>query len=395
VKLNIGCGNDRRAGWMNIDSSADTAADKVMPAESLDLPDGCAGEIAAIHLLEHLGYFRGRYFLSECFRTLRPGGRLVVETPDITKTCAAFASAKGAEEREVQLGWIYGPETAGMGHRYAFPEELVNELTRRAGFDIVSTESRTYHPGRAALRFELRRRGEDGAAACQAALRKAVMKGGLEDFTREEWSAARDEALDRVSSMTLKGDAAGILTLAAAPPVSRLALDLMGEKAGKESAATSLLAHCGGAALAWRALLDRPPKGGAQGSAFAAAELAYEKAALRALETDKLEPAAGAADLPPVFSRAAARAEGEKLLGRALKAADAEGDAGAGDIFARALAFERDEPRLWLEAGRYFKSAKGKAEAADYFMNGLLALERLPGMETRDVLRRELMKELG
>ncbi|KAF0127129.1 MAG: hypothetical protein FD189_638 [Elusimicrobia bacterium] len=394
MKLNIGCGNDRRTGWVNIDSSAGSAADKVMPAENLDLSDGCAREIEALHLVEHLGYFRTRYFLSECFRVLRPGGRLVIETPDIIKTCAAFAGARGPEEREAQLGWIYGAETAGMGHRYAFPEELLKELARRAGFDIISTESRTYHPGRAALRFELRRHEEDRAAACLASLRKAVMKAGLEDFSREELSSARDEAVDRACAMTLKGDAAGVLTIAAAPAVARLAIELMGEAAKKESVAASLLAHCGGAALAWRVLFAVQPKGGAQGPAFASAELAYEKAARRALEIDKLEPAAGAADLPPVFSRGAARAEGERLLGRALKAAGA-GEEDAGEIFAMALSFERDEPRIWLEAGRYFKAAKGKAEAADYFMNGLLALEGLPGMETRDAMRRELMKELG
>ena len=118
------------------------------------------------------------------------------------------------------------------------------ELARRSGFDTISTKGRTYHPGRAALRFELRRRGEDGAAACQAALRKAVMKARLEDFSREEFSSARDEAVDQVCSMTLKWDAAGILTLAAAPAVSRLALDLLGEPARKEAAAASLLDNC-------------------------------------------------------------------------------------------------------------------------------------------------------
>lgn len=394
MKLNVGCGNDWRTGWVNIDSSADSAADKVMPAEDLDLPDGSAQEIEALHLIEHLGYFRTRYFLSECFRTLRPGGRLVIETPDIVKTCAAFAGAKAPEEREAQLGWIYGAESAGMGHRYAFPGELLKELARRAGFDIISAESRTYHPGRAALRFELRRHEEDRAAACHASLRKAVMKAGLEDFSREELSSARDEAVDRSCAMMLKGEALGILIMPDAPAVSRLALDLMGETAKKESVAASLLHHCGGAALAWRALLSVPPKGGAQGPAFASAGLDYEKAALRALETDKLERAAGAAELPPVFSRGAARAEGERLLGRAMKAAGA-GEDDAGGIFAMALAFERDEPRIWLEAGRCLKAAKGRTEAADHFMNGLLALEGLPGMETRDAMRRELMKELG
>lgn len=394
MKLNIGCGNDWRAGWVNIDHSPASAADKVMPAEALDLPDGCAQEISAVHLIEHLGYFRTRYFLSECFRTLRPGGRLTIETPDIMKACAAFAGAKGPEDREAQLGWIYGPETAGMGHRYAFPEELLKELARRSGFDVISTESRTYHPGRAALRFELRRHEEDRSAACQASLRGAVMKAGLEDFSIEERAAARDEAVDQACAMMLKGEASRVLTLAAAPAVSRLALELMGEDAKKESVAASLIAHCGGAALAWRALLAVQPKGGAQGSAFASAELEYEKAALRALGTDKLEPAPGADGLPPVFSRGAARAEGELLLGRAMRAAGA-GEADAGEIFAMALAFERDEPRFWLEAGRYFRAAKGKAEAADYFMNGLLALEGLPGIETRDAMRRELMKELG
>ena len=74
MKLNIGCGYNCLDGWLNVDISPDSAADRLMPAHDLDFHDGSVSEIKALQLIEHLGFFKARYFLSECWRVLEPGG---------------------------------------------------------------------------------------------------------------------------------------------------------------------------------------------------------------------------------------------------------------------------------------------------------------------------------
>ena len=142
MKLNIGCGYDYLAGHVNIDNGADSLADKKMDACLLDFGDASAGEIKASQLIEHLGFFKTKYFLAECRRALEPGGLLVLETPLIEKTFELFLRG-GRTEKEAALGWIYGSESAGMGHLYCFPEELLKELAAEAGRLSCYAPSRT------------------------------------------------------------------------------------------------------------------------------------------------------------------------------------------------------------------------------------------------------------
>src|SRR5436190_680539 len=57
MKFNMGCGQRRLEGYVNVDSAKESAADEVWDLERTPWPwaDGCAEEIRFIHALEHMG----------------------------------------------------------------------------------------------------------------------------------------------------------------------------------------------------------------------------------------------------------------------------------------------------------------------------------------------------
>lgn len=193
LKLNLGCGYNRLEGWLNLDISAASAADRVMPAHDLALPDRCASAARAAQLIEHLGFFRTRFFLAECWRVLEPGAQLILETPDLDKTCRIFLDGDRAA-REAALGWLFGAETPGMNHLYCFPRELLEELLAAAGFAKPLAEEFQFQPHRPALRLTaVKLEGE--RASLNAALRRRLLDEGAPLFRDEEESAGLEAAL--------------------------------------------------------------------------------------------------------------------------------------------------------------------------------------------------------
>jgi len=139
MKLNIGCGKKYDPDYCNIDLYEDLVADKLMSAFNLDFDDNTCDEIKAIHIIEHLSFFETIYALSEFFRVLEPNGKLVLETPDLEKTCQHYIKANGEQKKEI-LGWFFGIPHKGLQHKICFPPSLLKELLSNAGFRNISTE---------------------------------------------------------------------------------------------------------------------------------------------------------------------------------------------------------------------------------------------------------------
>lgn len=151
MKINVGCGYKKLEGYINVDFNPDVKPDFVMPAWNLDFEDSSANEILADQVIEHLGFFKTKYFLSEAQRILRKDKYLVIKTPDVVKSFELFLKADDRTDRERILGWIYGSETEGMNHVYCFPEELLGDLLSEFGFEIIKAEKYDYEYLRPAI----------------------------------------------------------------------------------------------------------------------------------------------------------------------------------------------------------------------------------------------------
>lgn len=80
-KLHLGCGHDRKEGYINIDSSPIVKPDMVLDLEKLPLPveDDSIDEIVANHVLEHIRNFVP--LVHELHRISRSGTLIFIKTP--------------------------------------------------------------------------------------------------------------------------------------------------------------------------------------------------------------------------------------------------------------------------------------------------------------------------
>lgn len=87
MKLNLGCGIDKKEGFVNVDYHNDFNPDVVADLNgTLPFPKECAEYVEASHVLEHLN--NPTDFLMECHRVLKGGGVLKILTPHYTGTYA-------------------------------------------------------------------------------------------------------------------------------------------------------------------------------------------------------------------------------------------------------------------------------------------------------------------
>lgn len=144
VKLHLGCGKDKRAGWINVDTQAELAPDLVAEVERLT---GCADAsvdvIEACHLFEHLTLDQARRALVEWARVLKPGGELFLELPDLERCIRILGQHSDRFGTDLGMIGIYGwpPDIAAEGvpqlHKWGWTERTLRAELARAGFESV------------------------------------------------------------------------------------------------------------------------------------------------------------------------------------------------------------------------------------------------------------------
>ena len=86
MKYNLGCGNDYKYGWINVDKYADARPDHVMDLEVFpwSIPDDSADEVLLSHVLEHLGGHSDVFLnvMKEIYRISKAGAKIVIRVPD-------------------------------------------------------------------------------------------------------------------------------------------------------------------------------------------------------------------------------------------------------------------------------------------------------------------------
>ena len=185
MKLNIGCGKKYDHDYCNIDLYEDLVADRLMSAFNLEFDDNICDEIKAIHIIEHLSFFETIYALSEFFRVLEPNGKLILETPDLEKTCQHYLKANEEQKKEI-LGWFFGIPHKGLQHKICFPPYLLTELLSNAGFRDISTVFYYNNESIPSVRFKCKKL-EEGYSLnifqIITKIRKTILVRNYVDFT--------------------------------------------------------------------------------------------------------------------------------------------------------------------------------------------------------------------
>jgi SAM-dependent methyltransferase len=87
VKLNLGCGFDKRDGWLNVDSFAACEPDRFLDIEKTpwDLETSAFEHILMKHVLEHVGAEFPVFaaVMRELYRVAAPGGLVEIHVPHL------------------------------------------------------------------------------------------------------------------------------------------------------------------------------------------------------------------------------------------------------------------------------------------------------------------------
>jgi SAM-dependent methyltransferase len=143
-RLNLGCGWDKRPGYLNVDFQAYHEPDLVADVVNLSmLPDGHYSEIVAQDVLEHLTRAEGPRALREWARLLQPGGVLILRLPNLLGLAYLFTRLRDVDEQEQLVQCLYGTQAYdGDFHHNGYTELLLRHHLREAGFGRVRIEPR-------------------------------------------------------------------------------------------------------------------------------------------------------------------------------------------------------------------------------------------------------------
>ncbi len=141
TRLNLGCGFDKRDGYLNVDFQDFHDPDLVADVRDLAaLPDGHFSEVMAIDVLEHMERTETAKALAEWHRVLAPGGTLRLQVPDVLAVGQLLQERDSYEEHELFIHHLYGTQAyTGDFHLAGFTDRLMIELLLDAGFDHIRT----------------------------------------------------------------------------------------------------------------------------------------------------------------------------------------------------------------------------------------------------------------
>lgn len=181
MRLNLGCGDDIRDGYVNVDQRRTHPSVYECDLSKFPWPwaTGVADEIMMLDFLEHFPYRDTDRILLECFRVLKAGGELVVQVPDgehltraltqdgrylcnrcgesmfgligdgdpVEQNYAECPKCKQSAEdiADAAMRRLYGGQDyPGNFHHTVFTQRSLRSKARMSGFELIGYEETTH-----------------------------------------------------------------------------------------------------------------------------------------------------------------------------------------------------------------------------------------------------------
>ena len=139
-RINLGCGLDKREGFLNIDINASGDPDLVCDITNLQsLPSAYFEYAIAQDVLEHIQRLKIRNTLKEWNRILKIGGVLELQLPNVVGllTLLTKKENKSPIMQEKLLQCLFGTQGyVGDFHYFGFTDILIKSLLESTGFVI-------------------------------------------------------------------------------------------------------------------------------------------------------------------------------------------------------------------------------------------------------------------
>ena len=152
TRLNLGCGDKILADYINVDVASERAGncpDVVADIRNLSLfPSSYADEILAIHVIEHFWRWEVLEVLKEWCRVLKPGGKMVLECPNLRTACEEFlrneefGALPGLEGQRTMWVFYGDPKWKDplMVHRWGYTPKSLARIMHEAGLVSLKQE---------------------------------------------------------------------------------------------------------------------------------------------------------------------------------------------------------------------------------------------------------------
>jgi predicted SAM-dependent methyltransferase len=147
VMVNVGCGGEPFAGWINLDLDPESRADVVWDInDGLPFPDSSCAFIYNEHFLEHIPVAEGVRFLTECRRCLHGGGVLRVAMPSLHEIVHLYNENEWAQEPWIEKHGFTWMKTRAeyinicfreWGHQWLYDAEELRRRLLEAGFTRI------------------------------------------------------------------------------------------------------------------------------------------------------------------------------------------------------------------------------------------------------------------
>lgn len=161
IKINLGCGSKFVDGYINVDvvkPQGDIPTNQLFMEDDVrelnNFQPNSVDEIVSFHLVEHIPVYDVEPTLIRWHEVLKPGGHIIVELPDIVKSCVNLLQMITTKDSTLLynngLLGIYGtpdPSNVWMEHKWGWTFETLCQQFRNAGFVNIREEIPVTHMG--------------------------------------------------------------------------------------------------------------------------------------------------------------------------------------------------------------------------------------------------------